>query len=173
MVAAIVVFAYSLDGNLQGLLAVSVLVVSLFLQMLFSPFKVNYGHLNQLESMSLLVSILTFLTGITLNDPKMHSAIVEFLLVCLVMICNIGLAAVLVYLVSQAKIEQIRFGLLAEGIDCEAWSNAWVVLAYIISQCDRIKVIAKSAIWREYVDSEDAENNLETPSQTTETPRQT
>lgn len=149
LLAAIVVFAYSLGGNLQGLLAVGLLVLSLFLQMGFSPFKSTYGYLNQLESMSLLVSILTFLTGVTLNDPEMHSGAAEFVLVALVLICNIGLAVLLLYLVTRAKIDQIRFGLLAEGIDCAEESGIWVMQAYILSQLERFREMATSALWSE------------------------
>lgn len=139
LLAAIVVFAYSLGGNLQGLLAVCVLVLSLFLQTRLDPFKECLGNLNQLESVSLLVSSLTFLTGVILNDAKMTSGLFEVFLVVLAFVCNVGLALLLFYLLVHAKVKQIRFCLQADGVDCQTSNGASVVYAYILLCIEDLK----------------------------------
>jgi len=171
VIAAIVVFAYSLGGNLQGLLAVGVLVLSLFMQMCFCPFSVSYGHLNRLESTSLLVSILTFLIGVTLDDPAMKdSSHLELLLVSLVLICNVTLVLLLLYLIVRTKTEQIRFGLLAEGIDCETEGQLWIMKAYILSHFEAVREMALSTFKKDVsVDCEE-ESSVDHVDQIVEVP---
>lgn len=163
VLATIVVFAYSLGGNLQGLLAVGLLVLSLFLQMSFRPFKETYENLNRLESTSLLVSILTFLIGVTLNDSEMTSNGIEFLLVGFVLVCNVGLTVVLFYLLLRAKIGQIRFGLLAEGIDCQEESDFWVVQAYLLSHYERAVTIARNTFKKDSVPYDEESVSMDDP----------
>ncbi|GMH37409.1 hypothetical protein BSKO_05282 [Bryopsis sp. KO-2023] len=68
LIGAVVVFAYPLGGNLQGVLALGVLLLALVLHMLIQPFRNT--KLNYLEAASLVVSALTFYSGIVFNDPK-------------------------------------------------------------------------------------------------------
>lgn len=67
-IGAVVVFAYPLGGNLQGVLALGILLLALVLHMLVQPFRNT--KLNFLEAASLVVSALTFYLGIMFNDPK-------------------------------------------------------------------------------------------------------
>lgn len=68
LIGAVVVFAYPLGGNLQGVLALGVLLMALVLHMLVQPFRNT--KLNYLEAASLVVSAFTFYSGIVFNDPK-------------------------------------------------------------------------------------------------------
>jgi len=130
-IAAVVVFSYSLGGNLQGLIAVSVLMISLFLQTTLYPFNKDLENLNQLESLSLLINSFTFLIGVVLNDPNMNSTGVEAILIASVVLFNVGLTLLLLFLLVKAKIEQLRFGLLAEGCNCEKESGICVINMYV------------------------------------------
>ena len=127
LLVTIVVHAYSLGGNLQGLLALCVLVFSLFLQTSLLPFKSKFGYLNQVESMSLFVSSITFLCGVILSDSRMTSSFVEVSLLILVVVGNVGLAAFLFYYLFRVKVQQIKFSLLANGIGLES-DNAFCIL---------------------------------------------
>lgn len=69
-IAAVTVFPRKLGANIQGLLCVFILVVSLSCHLLFRPFKAEAQHLNHLESYSLSATIAVFLTGLAFNDPK-------------------------------------------------------------------------------------------------------
>lgn len=130
LLAAVVVFSYSLGGNLQGLSALTVLVGALFFQTTLSPFKHRFEYCNQLESLSLFVSSFTILAGIILSDNNMTSSIVEGLLVATVFISNLGLAVALFFLLVHVKCTQIRYGLLAEGVKCETWNDYSITLEY-------------------------------------------
>jgi len=58
-----VVFSYSLGGQSQGLLALGVLLLCLYLQQTCFPYREEFHKLNYYESGSLLVSCFTFILG--------------------------------------------------------------------------------------------------------------
>lgn len=87
-IGGIVVFAYPLGANLQGIMALGVLIVALVLHLVAVPFK--YPILNVLESFSLLVSIFTFYSGIVFNDSN-TSYPAKVLLSCLLILINLSL----------------------------------------------------------------------------------
>jgi len=72
--SVIVVFAYPLGGNLQGILAVCVLMTALYLHLLCSPYRSELEALNRLEGLSLFISSLTFVSGLFFNDEHTSSA---------------------------------------------------------------------------------------------------
>ena len=114
LISAAVVFAYTLGGNLQGVLALGVLILALALQLLFRPFrkfpcfntrKGMYRHqktiddsidLNHLESFSLFVSTVTFYSGIVFNDPNTSDA-GTIVMAVFVFIVNILLVSYFLY----------------------------------------------------------------------------
>lgn len=65
---AIIVFAYPLGSNLQGVMALGVLILALAVHLIAVPF--NHLTLNILEASSLLVSIFTFYVGLVSNDEN-------------------------------------------------------------------------------------------------------
>lgn len=87
-IGGIVVFAYPLGANLQGIMALGVLIVALVLHLVATPFK--YTILNVLESFSLIVSIFTFYAGIVFNDSN-TSYPAKVLLSCLLLLINASL----------------------------------------------------------------------------------
>eukprot|EP00210_Caulerpa_lentillifera_P004162 g3968.t1 len=89
LLAVIVVFAYPLGGNLQGLLAVCVLVIALYFQTLCRPYRPEFAPLNQLEGLSLLISSLTFVSGLFFNDHRTSEAARAAITVFLIL-ANVG-----------------------------------------------------------------------------------
>lgn len=133
LLAAIVVFAYPLGGDLQGLLAGCLLVVSLFIHTTLVPFKSSFKHLNELESVSLLIGSLTFFGGVFLNDPNMNSEAMEVTLSVLILFSNIVFAVTLVIFIVQVKIKHVKYNLLAEGIEFQSSSTFAVLEALLVS----------------------------------------
>lgn len=68
--ALAIVFGASLGGNMQGLIAACILTFAVFLQSQFSPFAAPFQDFNLIEVFSLLVSQLTFIFGLFLNDER-------------------------------------------------------------------------------------------------------
>eukprot|EP00210_Caulerpa_lentillifera_P007342 g7018.t1 len=87
-IGGIVVFAYPLGANLQGIMSLGVLMTALVLHLIATPFK--YKILNVLESFSLVVSIFTFYAGIVFNDEN-TSEPAKVLLSILLIIINASL----------------------------------------------------------------------------------
>lgn len=113
LVDGIVVFAYPLGPNLQGVLALGVLIVSLVLHLVALPYK--YKVLNLLEGASLVASIFMFYSGIVFND-KNTSEVARVFLSALLIAINLGLVVMFVihgfqqvdkFLVAQLKCYQV------------------------------------------------------------------
>ena len=70
LLAAVTVFSINLGGNLQAVLAMSILVIAAVVQLLARPFIVEGPALNGMETASLTCSILAFSVGLLFNDPR-------------------------------------------------------------------------------------------------------
>ena len=90
ILAAVVVFSYPLGANLQHVLAVFVLTLALYLQMICRPFRSEFDILNEMESASILVSSLTFISSIFFGDERV-SHTVRVMVTLFVAACNIVL----------------------------------------------------------------------------------
>lgn len=146
VLVTILVFAYSLGGTLQGLFALALLLLSLFLQTKLDPFKRDLGHLNELECASLFVSSFTFLSGLILNDPNLNSTVVEILIILTIFGANIGLTIVLFSFLFFALIDKMKFELLVEGIGSESMGRFFVIRVYFALQAQKILELVKNII---------------------------
>ncbi|CAD7697134.1 unnamed protein product [Ostreobium quekettii] len=72
LIGAVVVFGYEAGSNLQGVMALGILIVALVMHTVCLPYK--YDALNLVEGLSLLVSILTFYSGVVFNDENTSTA---------------------------------------------------------------------------------------------------
>ena len=117
ILSAIVVFGYELGEDLQGLLAVALLVLSLFLQTTFNPYR-NELELNKIESLSLTVSVLTFLAAMILNSSTISSVPAEYTSAAVLLTSNIVFLAFLVCFMGKVKLDQLKMELQYEGVDC-------------------------------------------------------
>ena len=115
LLASIAVFSYSLGGNLQGILAVIVLIFFLYLQIICRPFREEFDELNELESFSLLVSLLTFATGLFLDDDH-ASQPVRILLTASTCVCMLGLLFFLCFSFLNVAASYAKKALVLEGI---------------------------------------------------------
>eukprot|EP00803_Ostreobium_quekettii_P011089 evm.model.scf_567.3 EVM.evm.TU.scf_567.3 scf_567:58789-75972(+) len=69
LLSVVVVWRTPLGGELQGLLAVSILVVSCFAHLIFKPYSEALYGLNQYETLALGVSLQVYLSGLIVNSP--------------------------------------------------------------------------------------------------------
>eukprot|EP00210_Caulerpa_lentillifera_P007341 g7017.t1 len=88
LISAVIIFAYPLGSNLQGVMALGVLIIALAAHLIAKPFK--YFPLNILEGCSLIVSIFTFYTGVVFNDEN-TTHVADILLSALLVLINLGL----------------------------------------------------------------------------------
>ncbi|CAD7697722.1 unnamed protein product [Ostreobium quekettii] len=72
LVAAIVVFGYTLGPNLQAVLSLGVLIFALILQVVANPYK--YDRLNELEGASLVVTMVTLYSSLVFQDDNTSNA---------------------------------------------------------------------------------------------------
>ncbi|CAD7697135.1 unnamed protein product [Ostreobium quekettii] len=114
LIGAIVVFGHEAGANLQGVMGLGIILLALVAQTVGRPYK-HKTH-NLLEGASLLVTILTFYSGIVFNDSNTSQG-AEVLLTTIVLLANIGLVlsfmgaiAVYVdrYVTAKLKMEEVR-----------------------------------------------------------------
>ena len=116
IVALVVISASTRGSNLQGLIGGCVLIFFLFLHMHYRPYKEVYKNLNSIEALSLLVSMLTFMFGLFLNDQTVSSndkTIVSFFAVLLISLFVL-FCVVDIYLKAM---KFLRISLESENID--------------------------------------------------------
>lgn len=94
LVAAIVVFGYSLGPNLQGVLALGVLIVALVMQIVVRPYK--YDRLNDLEGTSLVVTMITLYSGLVFEEENTNTG-GRAVMSVIVLILNVGLVVILLF----------------------------------------------------------------------------
>lgn len=103
LIAAIAVFDYGLGENIQGLLCVMVLGVSLSLHLMFVPFTKEMPKLNRLETCSLSATIAVFLSGLIFNDSKTNNDTKVFLSVVAILFVAGTLLLILFELFSSSE----------------------------------------------------------------------
>ena len=157
ILSVIIVFAYRLGGNLQGLLVMAVLFVAHSLQMYLNPFSQDLGNLNALESFSLFVSHFTFLCGLVLDSERFRGYVIEGLLTALLLSINILLFLILAFTLAQSKLEQIRLELEVMQVDGSDGPFYVVIWSYLAYQFARLQGLIDKP---DSVDSDD-ETNLQ------------
>ena len=105
LMSTIVVFAYSLGGNLQGVMVLFVLVSALFAQTSCRPFKEGLEVVNRMEGYSLLLAIFTILVGIVLHDPNTKTGQLSDGLAGTTVLVNIGFVSWLLFLIVKCRTE--------------------------------------------------------------------
>ena len=90
VLAVVVVFSYPLGVHLQQILAVFLLILALYLQTVLRPYRFEFDVLNDIESASILVSLVTFVSAIFFSEDRVSSA-VRVLVTLSVIFCNVGL----------------------------------------------------------------------------------
>jgi len=116
VLAVVVVFAYPLGGNLQGILAVCVLMIALYFHIICSPYRSEFDQLNKLEGLSLLISSLTFVSGLFFNDDRTSSEVRALISVCLIL-ANVGIFLYFLFVFLVTGAQYLRAVLEAEEVD--------------------------------------------------------
>eukprot|EP00210_Caulerpa_lentillifera_P003658 g3492.t1 len=118
-IAAVTVFPQELGANVQGLLCLFILFVSLVCHLFFLPFKKEVDYLNRMESFSLSATIGVFFTGLVFNDPKTGWKTDIFLSV-LAILCILGSLMMMTYHLFRSSEKVLDMILLEKGVmDCD------------------------------------------------------
>lgn len=134
ILSIIVVFSYPLGGQIQGLLATLVLIFSLYFHQKCAPFRQEFSALNLHESVSLLVSCVTFVLGQFFNADK-SSDMTRTLIAVVIIVCNTSFFAVLGLVLVGNVIEQLRESLQNANASVSQNTPWWKVLKlFIISK---------------------------------------
>ena len=75
ILAVVVVFSYRLGANIQAVLASFVLIMALYFQMNCRPYRKEFDSLNDTESLSILLSSLTFVSSIFFTDDRVSHGV--------------------------------------------------------------------------------------------------
>ena len=132
VLAVIVVFSYPLGVNIQGILAISLLSLAIYIHVCCQPFKDDFAFLNALETSSLVVSQLTFACGLFFNDHRTSEAIRILLSIALsIAIC--GLFLIFVYKLLRCSEMYIKAVLESEGMeDVQEWGMLSVLRMFLM-----------------------------------------
>ena len=138
VLTVVVAFSYPLGTNIQGILAVCILTFANYVHGTCQPFDEPYSFLNAFETASLVVSQLTFASGLFFNDDRTSDAIKIFLTLLLsVAIC--GFFLVLSYVFIESAVVYLKAVLEDQGMEgVQDWSSLHVLRAFLflrLTQC--------------------------------------
>lgn len=123
--ALVVVFAYELGGNLQCVLAVFVLSLALYAQIMCHPFR--FAVLNEMEGTSLLISLLTFASSLFFEDERVTTAARIFVSVIIV-VCNVWLFSYFILFFFIFTSRYLKAFLVREGVRIDPKGDARHIL---------------------------------------------
>jgi len=128
----IVVFSYPLGGLSQAVLAQLVLLTSLYVHVMVKPYRKEIESLNNLESISLLISCLTFTLGLFFGK-NMSSESVRIFLSIVIIVANSSFLMFLCFVFCKSGIVHIRVVLQYEDIPLPDQVPWWHVLKIFIA----------------------------------------
>ena len=138
VLTVVVAFSYPLGTNIQGILAVCILTFAYYVHGACQPFDEPYGFLNAFETASLVVSQLTFASGLFFNDDRTSEA-VKILLTLLLSMAICGFFLVLFYAFVKSAEVYLKAVLEDQGMgDIQDWSAFRVLRAFLstrVTQC--------------------------------------
>ena len=116
LLAIVVVFSYPLGTNIQSILAIFVLASSVYMHVSCQPFKEDFDFLNAYETASLIISQLTFASGVLFNDSRLSDAVRVLLTVSLSLAIS-GLFCLLMFKIFRSIEIYARAVLVCDGVD--------------------------------------------------------
>ena len=154
LLAVIVAFGYSLGPNIQGVLAISVLTAALYFHTLFRPFDKAFDQLNAYESASLVVSQLTFISGLLLSDDRVSEE-VHVLLSTFLIISVGGLSFFFLLTFCNTFVSYARIQFRLDGLeDVESWSHARVLFSFLALRVQKhLRFLSNDRVQRRESDS--------------------
>ncbi len=131
ILTVVVTLSYPLGANIQGILAVCVLALAIYIHVTCRPFDEPYDFLNTFETASLVVSQLTFASGLFFNDDR-TSGTVKVLLSLLLSAAICGLFLFLSYAFMKSAEIHLRTVCEEEGREgVQEWSTLRVLRTYL------------------------------------------
>ena len=131
LLAVVVVFSYELGANIQAVLASFVLIMALYLQTKCRPYREEFDCLNDVESVSILLSSLTFVSSIFFSDDRVSHGVrvsMSVFLLC----ANIFFFLYLLALLVRFAAEYLASILVEEGIHSSPVKGTFRILhAYL------------------------------------------
>lgn len=135
ILSIVAVFSYPLGGNVQSILASLILMVALFLQMRFQPYKNDVSVLNSYEAVSLFVSLITFTTG-QFFEQDLSEGYVRILLSVSLLLLNAGFIIFMLVVSMRFELQHLRVALEDERVLIPANAKWWTVARlYVGSKC--------------------------------------
>ena len=132
ILAVVVVFSYPLGADLQQVLAVFVLILALYVQIVCRPYRRDFDVLNEMEGASILVSSLTFVSSIFFSDDRV-SPVVRVLVTLGVVLCNGMLLFCFLCCFCIFGAKYLRMTLINEGVPFDPDSGSChIIRVYVI-----------------------------------------
>eukprot|EP00210_Caulerpa_lentillifera_P007944 g7583.t1 len=128
----IVVFSYPLGGVSQAVLAQLVLLTSLYVHVMIKPYRKEFKSLNKLESVSLLISCVTFTLGLFFGK-NMSSESVRTFLSIVIIVANSSFLTFLCFVFCMSGISHMRVVLQYEDIPLPDQIPWWRVARIFIA----------------------------------------
>ena len=128
VVAGVVVLAYPLGASLQVMFAAFVFTVALYLQTACRPFKQDLDLLNNLESYSLLVSLLTFTSSLCFDSDRLSSS-ARLSIALVILLLNLLFFFFLLAILLRSGADHLRDVLVDQNASFDADASRLRVLA--------------------------------------------
>ena len=146
VLTVVVVFSYKLGFDIQVVIASFVLILSLYFQMKFRPYREEFDSLNDVESLSILISSLTFVCSIFFGVDHVSDA-VHMLISVLLCFTNVLFFLYLITLYAvYFTADYLKSVLVKEGIISEESHGAFRIL--VIYLMDYLFIIVKNTLMR-------------------------
>lgn len=142
--ALIVTFGLSLNGNIQGLLAVCIVGIALYLQLTFMPFNDDFYTLNMKEKYSLTISFVTFLAGVFLSDASVPSA-ARIVISVFVLVANLSFVLYSLHDIYIMVLRVVRLSLQHHNISVERKSHFKLLSAWAQQQFSELTLLLNSS----------------------------
>lgn len=132
--AAVIVFAYPLGGNLQTVLVVAVLLFMLYLHIIHHPFREEFNVLNRMEGLSLLFSLVTIVCGQILSTDRVSNDGRTVVNISLAVI-HVGLLFYFALVILNLGVRYLKAVLVVRGISHDPDGGmVHIYKAYLFSQ---------------------------------------
>ena len=133
VLAVVVVFSYKLGANIQAVMASFLLIVALYIQTTCRPYRKEFDCLNATESLSILLSSLTFVSSTFFADDR-ASHEVRVLMTVFLCCANVLFFFYLLTLSAVFAAEYLKTVLVREGIHRSPADGTFRILgAYFIN----------------------------------------
>ena len=148
VLAAVVVFSYELEFSIQAVLASFVLIMALYFQTTCRPYREEFDSLNDVESLSILISSLTFVCSIFFGVDHVSDE-VRVLISALLCTANVLFFLYLLTLFAIFAAEYLKAVLVSEGIRISPLDDTFRILTTYLIDYLLMKLKSVARRWRQ------------------------